>query len=125
MNKWLLLGIAILAEVIATTALRASDGFTRTVPAVVVCVGYAVSFYFLALALRSIPIGVAYAIWSGLGVVIIATLGWLLFGQKLDAGAIIGMALIVAGVVTMNLFSRVGHQDRACPPGDAVAPTTQ
>ncbi|UAW97272.1 EamA family transporter [Halopseudomonas nanhaiensis] len=108
MKTWLLLFAAIVAEVIATSALKASDGFTRTGPLVIVAIGYAIAFYFLALTLRTIPVGVAYAVWSGLGVVLITLAAWLVYGQKLDAPAIIGMAMIVAGVVVMNLFSRTG-----------------
>ncbi len=109
---WLYLGTAILAEVIGTSALKASDGFTRLWPSVIVVVGYACAFWLLALALtlRSIPVGVAYAIWAGVGIVLIALVGVFLFGQKLDAPAVIGMALIVAGVVVMNVFSKTaGH----------------
>lgn len=108
MKGWSLLGVAIVAEVIATSALKASNGFTNLLPAIVVVIGYAVAFYFLALTLRTIPVGVAYAIWSGLGIVLIAMVGWLVFDQKLDAATIVGMALILAGVLVMNLFSRNG-----------------
>lgn len=103
---YLYLAIAILAEVAATTALKASDGFSKPVPSLIVVLGFGVAFYCLALVLRTIPMGVAYAIWSGLGIVLISLSGLLLFGQKLDAPALIGMALIVAGVVVMNAFSR-------------------
>ncbi|MFM8953510.1 MAG: DMT family transporter [Planctomycetaceae bacterium] len=103
---WLYLAIAILAEVTATSFLRASEGFTRLLPSIVVVVGYGIAFFFLSLTLKDIPMGVGYAIWSGVGVLFIAAIGWLFFNQKLDAAAIIGMALIVAGVVVMNLFSR-------------------
>ncbi|MCG8519690.1 MAG: SMR family transporter [Pseudomonadales bacterium] len=110
MNNWVLLVAAIGAEVVATSALKASDGFSRLWPSVLVVVGYGLAFYLLALTLRSIPVGVAYAIWSGVGVVAIALIGWLVFGQKLDAPAVIGMGLIVAGVLVMNGMSRtVGH----------------
>jgi small multidrug resistance pump len=105
LTPWLSLGTAIVAEVIGTSALKASDGFTRLWPSVIVVVGYACAFWLLALTLRSIPVGVAYAIWAGLGIVLIALVGVVLFGQKLDAPAIIGMGLIVAGVVVMNVFS--------------------
>lgn len=107
LTPWLYLGTAIVAEVIGTSALKASDGFTRLWPSVIVVVGYACAFWLLALTLRSIPVGVAYAIWAGLGIVLIALVGVVLFGQKLDAGAVIGMGLIVAGVVVMNVFSDV------------------
>lgn len=109
MNKWLILGIAIVAETIATSAMKASEGFTRTIPSIIVVVGYAIAFYCLSLTLKSIPVGVAYAIWSGVGIVLISLAGWIIFGQKLDAAAIIGMALIIAGVVIMNVFSRSTH----------------
>ncbi|MGB3071805.1 MAG: SMR family transporter [Ottowia sp.] len=106
MKPWLILSLAIVSEVIGTAALKASDGFTRLWPSLLVVLGYGTAFFCLSITLRSIPMGVAYAIWSGLGVVLITAVGWLLFGQKLDTPALIGMALIVAGVLVMNLFSR-------------------
>jgi small multidrug resistance pump len=106
MTSWLYLMIAIVAEVIGTSALRSSDGFTRTVPSVVVIVGYSTAFYFLSLTLKTIPVGVAYAVWSGIGIVLISAVGWVVFGQKLDLGAIAGIALITAGVVILNVFSK-------------------
>lgn len=99
------LAIAIVTEVIATSFLKQSEGFTRPVPTIIMAVGYAVTFYFLSLALRQIPTGVAYAIWSGAGIVLITIIAWVIQGQKLDAAAIAGMALIVTGVIVMNLFS--------------------
>ena len=105
MKHWLFLGIAIVAEVTATSALKASEGFSRLWPSAVVVLGYGVAFYFLSLTLRTVPVGVAYVIWSGLGVVLVALLSWWLFGQKLDLAALLGMGLIVAGVLVMNLFS--------------------
>ncbi|PKU24218.1 SMR family transporter [Telmatospirillum siberiense] len=105
MSSHLYLAIAIVAEVIATTALKASNGFSRLVPSVIVVAGYAASFYFLAVTLKTIPVGVVYAIWSGVGIVLISLLGWTLFGQKLDWPAISGMTLIIAGVLVINLFS--------------------
>ena len=108
MNKWLMLGIAIVAETIATSALKSSQGFSKLVPSAIVLVGYGVAFYFLSLTLRSIPVGIAYAVWSGVGIVLITAVGWAVFGQKLDAPALIGMALIIAGVVIMNVFSSAG-----------------
>ena len=105
MKHWLFLGIAIVAEVTATSAMKASEGFSRLWPSAVVVLGYGVAFYFLSLTLRTVPVGVAYAIWSGLGVVLVALLSWWLFGQKLDLAALLGMGLIVAGVLVMNLFS--------------------
>ena len=103
---YLFLAIAILAEVIDTTSLKLSDGFTRPMPIGVMIIGYGVSFYFLALTLKSVPTGVAYAIWSGVGIVLITLIAWLFQDQKLDAGALAGMGLIVAGVIVMNVFSR-------------------
>lgn len=99
------LAIAILAEVVGTSALKASNGFTVWAPSTVVVLAYGVSFYFLSLALRTIPVGVAYAIWSGVGIVLISTIGWVLFRQRLDAAAIAGIGLIMAGVVVIQLFS--------------------
>lgn len=105
-----LLGAAIVAEVIATTALKASDGFTRLGPSLLSGVGYCISFYLLAQVMKSIPTGVVYAIWSGLGIVLISVVGWAVYGQKLDAAAIAGMALIMTGVGVIQLFSKTaGH----------------
>lgn len=109
MNQWLMLGIAIAAETIATSAMKASEGFTRVMPSIIVVLGYGVAFYFLSLTLKTIPIGIAYAIWSGVGIVLITLAGWILFGQKLDAPALVGMSLIITGVVVMNVFSKTGH----------------
>ena len=110
MKHWLFLGIAIVAEVTATSALKASEGFSRLWPSAVVVLGYGVAFYFLSLTLRTVPVGVAYAIWSGLGIVMISVLSLALFRQHLDLPAILGMALILAGVLVINLLSRsAGH----------------
>lgn len=107
---WVYLGIAIIAEVIATSALKSAEGFTRLVPSAITVIGYAVAFYCLALTLREIPVGIVYAIWSGIGIVLISLVGALVFKQHLDGPAILGMALIIAGVVIMNVFSKsVGH----------------
>jgi small multidrug resistance pump len=103
--SYLYLTIAIVAEVIATSALKASEGFTNLIPSLIVTVGYGVAFYFLSLVLKTIPVGIAYAIWSGLGIVLISIIGLVLFQQKLDLAAIIGMGLIIAGVVVINVFS--------------------
>nr|WP_297398851.1 multidrug efflux SMR transporter [uncultured Marinobacter sp.] len=108
MVNWVYLALAIVAEVVATSFLKASDGFTRLWPSLIVVIGYSVAFYLLALALRSIPIGTAYAIWAGLGILLVALAGWLVFGQKLDAWGMLGMALIVAGVVILNVLSTSG-----------------
>jgi small multidrug resistance pump len=105
MNPWLLLAIAIVAEVVGTSALKASAGFTRLAPSVVVVLGYAVAFYCLSLVLKTIPVGVAYAIWSGLGIVLITVVAWVVYDQVIDLAAALGMALIVAGVVVLNVFS--------------------
>jgi small multidrug resistance pump len=101
---------AIVSEVIATSALKAAEGFSRFWPSVIVIVGYGLAFYCLSLTMRTIPIGVAYAIWSGVGIVLIALVGLLFYRQSLDAPALIGMALILAGVLIINVFSRTaGH----------------
>ncbi|MGR3492605.1 MAG: DMT family transporter [Shimia sp.] len=102
---YLYLIAAIVAEVIGTTALQASQQFTRLAPSVVVVVGYGISFYLLARALATIPVGIAYGIWSGLGIVLIAAIGATVFGQRLDLPAILGLSLIIAGVATIHLFS--------------------
>jgi small multidrug resistance pump len=104
--NWLYLGIAIVAEVVATSALKATEGFSRVMPSAIVVIGYLVAFYFLSLTLRTIPVGVAYGIWSGVGIVLIALIGWLVLGQALDMPAMLGLGLILAGVVVINVFSK-------------------
>ena len=104
--QWIYLAIAIVSEVVATSALKAAEGFTRLVPSVLVVVGYALAFYFLSLTLRTIPLGVAYAIWAGVGVALVALVGWVVYHQSLDIPALIGIALIVSGVIVLNLFSK-------------------
>ena len=107
---YLYLIVAIILEVIGTSALKMTDGFTRLVPSLVSLAGYGLAFFFLSLTLRTMPVGVVYALWSGTGVVLIALIGSFFFGQRLDLPAVVGMALIVAGVLVVNLFSRtVGH----------------
>jgi small multidrug resistance pump len=106
--SYLYLAIAIVAEVIGTSALKAAEGFTRLLPSLVVVVGYATAFYFLSLALKAIPVGIAYAIWSGVGVALITLIGWLVFKQRLDAPALAGLAMIVTGVVVIQVFSGAG-----------------
>lgn len=106
MQQWIFLSIAIVSEVIATSSLKAAEGFTRLWPSLVVIVGYLLAFYFLSLTLKTIPVGIAYAIWSGAGVVLIAVSGWLFLGQSLDLPAVIGLFLIIAAVVIINVFSR-------------------
>ncbi len=102
---WLILGLAVLFETIGTTALQASQQFTRAGPSVVVVVGYAISFYLLSITLKFMPVGVVYAIWSGLGICFIAAIGYLVFGQRLDLPAVAGIGLIMAGILVINLFS--------------------
>ncbi|MEM6583905.1 MAG: multidrug efflux SMR transporter [Pseudomonadota bacterium] len=102
---YLYLTVAIVAEVIATSALKETQQFSRLLPSVIVVVGYGIAFYFLSIVLKSIPIGVVYAIWSGVGIALLSLVGFFVFGQKLDAAAIVGIVLIICGVVVMNVFS--------------------
>lgn len=106
MNGLLWLTLAVGAEVVATSMLRAADGFTRLIPSVVVVIGYCVSFWALSQVVRMMPLGIAYAIWSGMGIVIVSTAAYFIYHQKLDLPAVIGMALIIAGVLVINLFSK-------------------
>jgi small multidrug resistance pump len=101
----LYLFIAIVGEVAATSALKSAEGFTRLLPSIVVIVGYGIAFYFLSLVLKTIPVGIAYAVWSGLGIAIITVIGAILFKQIPDLPAIVGMLFIIAGVAIINLFS--------------------
>lgn len=105
MSHWIYLSIAIVAEVVGTSFLKSSDGFSKMLPSVIVAISYAIAFYFLSISLKSISVGVAYAVWSGVGVALISLAGLFFFGQKLDLGAILGIILIVSGVVVINLFS--------------------
>ncbi len=98
--------VAILFEVIATTALKQTEGFSRLVPSLVSIAGYSLAFYFLSLPLRTLPVGVVYAIWCGGGIILITAIGWVYFRQALDLPAVIGIALIMAGVLVINLFSK-------------------
>lgn len=110
MRQYFLLLLAIVFEVIATNFLKQSEQFTRWLPAVVTVIGYAASFYLLSMVLRSIPMGIAYAIWSGAGIVLVALTGWLIHKQALDLPALIGIAMIIGGVLVINLFSHsAGH----------------
>lgn len=110
MNHWLAIGIAIVAEVVATTALKASNEFTRLVPSILVVLGYGTAFYFMTISLRVLPVGIMYAVWSGVGIVLVSVLGWVVYRQTLDVPAMLGMGLIISGVVVINVFSRsVGH----------------
>ncbi|WP_341647456.1 SMR family transporter [Thauera humireducens] len=106
MSPYVLLGSAICFEVIATTAMKSSSGFTKLLPSAICVLGYIISFVLLSQTLKSIPTGIAYAIWSGVGVVLISLIAWWFHGQKLDWGALTGMALIVSGVVVINVFSK-------------------
>jgi small multidrug resistance pump len=106
MNPWIFLSLAIIAEVIATTSLKASENFTRPGPTALVAVGYAIAFYFLSLTLKSLPIGIAYAVWSGVGIALITLIAWKLYGQTLDGAGLLGIGLIIAGVIVINLFSK-------------------
>ncbi|NAW33459.1 EamA family transporter [Halomonas alimentaria] len=101
------LALAIVAEVVGTTALKASEGFTKLWPSVTVVVGYALAFYLLALVLRTIPVGIAYAIWAGLGIVLVTVAGVVLYGEKPDLPALLGIAMIIGGVAVIQLFSSV------------------
>ena len=103
---WVYLGIAIVAEVFATSALKAADGFRNWPPLLLSYAGYATAFVFLALTLKTMNVGIAYAIWSGVGTALIVAVAWMIYGQKLDAGAIVGLSLILAGAVVLNLFSK-------------------
>ncbi|WP_135079292.1 multidrug efflux SMR transporter [Terasakiella sp. SH-1] len=105
--SYIYLAIAILAEVIGTSALKASEEFTRLWPSLIVVIGYGAAFYFMTLALRTIPIGITYAIWSGVGIVLVTVAGGFLYKQIPDLGAMIGIGLIVAGVVVLNVFSKM------------------
>ena len=105
MNGAAYLAIAIVGEVIATSFLRASAGFTQLVPSVIVVVGYCITFYFFSLALQTIPVGIGYAIWSGVGIILVSIIAFFAYGQTLDVPAMIGIALILAGVLVINLFS--------------------
>ena len=107
--KYLFLGLAIIFEVVGSSFMKASEGFTKWLPSIVVVVAYLICFYFLSLALKSIPLGVAYAIWAGLGIVLTAMVSVFIFKQKLDFPAIIGILFIVIGVVIMNFFSKTSH----------------
>ena len=107
MTTYLILLLAIAAEVVATSALKASENFTRLVPSILVVVGYGIAFTCLSLTLKTLPLGVAYAIWSGVGTALVAVVGWLVYRQQLDLPAVVGIALIIAGTLVLNLFSKV------------------
>ncbi len=109
MNPAMLYAVLVLAivfEVLGTSAMQAAQHFTKLVPTLIMVVCYAIAFYFLSYTLRVIPVGIAYAIWSGLGIVLISLVGYFVFGQKLDLAAVLGLGLIIAGVVVLNVFSK-------------------
>jgi small multidrug resistance pump len=106
---WVLLGAAIATEVAGTLALRASDGFSRLVPSIIVVVGYVASFGFLALVLKSLPVGIVYAIWSAIGVALVAVLGKVMFGDPVPPLAIAGIVLIVGGVALVSFSGATSH----------------
>jgi small multidrug resistance pump len=103
---YLYLALAIIAEVAATSALKASEEFSRLIPSLIVVVGYGAAFYFMTLVLRVIPVGITYAIWSGLGIVLVTVVGFFLYRQTPDIPAMLGMGLIISGVVVIHVFSR-------------------
>ncbi|MGC8770829.1 MAG: DMT family transporter [Brevinematia bacterium] len=108
--KWIFLSIAILAEVVATSALKSAEGFTKLLPSIIVIIGYGIAFFFLSLTLKNIPVGIAYAIWSGAGITLISIIGYFIFEQSLDFPAIIGILFIITGVIIINIFSKsVSH----------------
>lgn len=109
MNPYLLLGLAIVCEVVGTTALRLSDGFSRPLPSLAVAAGYGAAFYLMSLALKSLPLGFVYAVWAGVGTALVAVLSVVLFGDTVNLAGVVGVALIVAGVVVLNAFSGLAH----------------
>lgn len=110
MKYWIFLIIAIICEVVATSALKSSEEFSKLIPSIIVVFAYSLAFYFLSLTLRVIPVGIAYAIWAGLGIVLITLTSWIFLGQKLDVPAFLGLGLIISGVMIINIFSKVsGH----------------
>jgi len=104
--KWVFLSIAILAEVVATLSLKSAEGFTKLLPSIIVIIGYGTAFFFLSLTLKSIPVGITYAIWSGAGITLISIIAYFIFKQSLDFPAIIGMLFIITGIIVINLFSK-------------------
>lgn len=106
---YIYLALAIIAEVIGTSALKSSAEFTALIPSIIVILGYGASFYFMTLVLRMLPIGITYAVWSGAGIVLLAIIGYVIYGQSLDLPAIVGMTMIIAGVMVIHLFSNVSQ----------------
>ena len=109
MNGWALLLLAIVSEVIGSMGLKASQGFSKLLPSLVVVLGYGLAFYFLSLSLKTIPLNIAYAIWSGLGTALIALLGWWVLKEPMNGAIALGILLIIAGAVVLNLASRLHH----------------
>jgi len=110
LNHWIALTVAIIAEVIGTTALKASNEFTQLIPSIIVVTGYGIAFYFMAISLRVLPVGIMYAIWSGMGIVLVSVIAWVVYKQNLDLASLVGIGLIISGVLVINLFSTsVGH----------------
>ena len=107
--KWIYLSIAIVSEVIATSTLKESEGFTKLVPSIITLIGYSFTFYFLSLTLKEIPLGLTYAIWSGIGICLLSIIGYFRYNQILDFGSIIGISLIGLGVIVINIFSKNLH----------------
>jgi small multidrug resistance pump len=108
LNGYVMLGIAIACEVVATSSLKATEGFSRPLPTLLTLAGYGIAFWALSVAIRTIPVGIAYAIWCGVGIIAITAIAWIFLKQRLDLPALIGMALILAGVLVINLFSKAG-----------------
>ena len=109
MIAYLYLAIAILAEVIATSALKASNGFSNWLPSVITVIGYLIAIYFLALTMKTIPVGITYALWSGAGIILISLIGWVVFKQTLDTAALIGLGFMITGIIIINVFSNSTH----------------
>ncbi|WP_415329402.1 DMT family transporter [Chryseobacterium sp. MMS23-Vi53] len=107
-RSYIFLILAIILEIIATTFLKKSEQFTKLIPSIITVIGYVATFYFLSLTLRQIPVGIAYAIWSGVGIVFITIIGIVVFKQTPDLPAILGIVLILIGVIVINLFSKMG-----------------
>ncbi|RKS87449.1 small multidrug resistance pump [Orbus hercynius] len=108
MKAYLFLFLAITCEVVATSSLKLSNSFTNLIPSIITIVGYCASFYLLSMTLKTIPVGIAYAIWSGIGIIFVSIIAWVFFKQALDLAALLGMGLIMLGVIIINVFSNVG-----------------
>lgn len=107
--SFIYLFIAVIAEVLATSAMKASHGFTVLIPSLVTVLGYAIAIYFLSLTFKVIPIGIAYALWSGAGIILVSAVGWIYYKQHLDVAAIIGLGFMIIGIVIINVFSKNAH----------------